>query len=73
MVTFNGKTLHGKLHFLCSDKYATGKGIEYLRDPKNQHIGHVISVHPLKIIQKMKVTGHIPDTLAKLVHGLMWE
>ena len=29
---------------------------------------HVVSVHPKKINQRMKVIGHIPDASAKVVH-----
>ena len=44
-----------------------------LRGSGNQHNEHVISVYWKKTNQRMKIIGHIPDALAKLVHGVMSE
>ena len=42
-------------------------------EPEHQHSKHAVSVHLKKTNQRIKVTGNIPNTLAKIVHGMMSE
>ena len=42
-------------------------------EPEHQHSKHAVSVHLKKTNQRIKVTGNILNTLAKIVHGMMSE
>ena len=44
-----------------------------LRGPEREHNKHAVSVYSKKTDQIMNVIGHNPDSLAKVVHGLMSE
>ena len=43
------------------------------RTPEHQHQHSTVSVHSKKPKQRINITGNIPDTLAKIVHGVMSE
>ena len=34
---------------------------------------HIISIYSKKTNERMKTIGHIPDAMAKVLHGLMSE
>ena len=44
--------------------------LDCLRQPKNQHSKHAVSVYSKKISQRMKLIRHIPNTMAKEVDGV---
>ena len=47
--------------------------LDCLRQPKNQHSKHAVSVYSKKTSQRMKLIRHIPNTMAKEVDGVMSE
>ena len=55
----------------CNFKYVIKKELECFRKPENQHSEHVVSVHLRKTNQRLKVIGHIPVVLSKVIHGLL--
>ena len=42
-------------------------------EPEDQHSNHAVSVYSKKNNQRIKVIGHIPDSLIKVVHELISE
>ena len=55
-------------HNCYNYKYTIGREPESLREPGNQHNEHAVFVHSKKPNKRMRVIGHIFDTLAKVVY-----